>query len=312
LAAIIGVLSLVMATHARAQVHVNKGATETPRDGSACERGLETIQEAIEQAGEEGQIVVCDSSVYQESVVLKDGQTLQSAALPGDFSVETVEALCARGGLPSIQATAGSAVTTAGSKKPVLIRGFRIFGGASASGGGIRVDQAHDIDIVGCCVVFNQAESLGGGISLKGCGTARIDRCLVECNSSGARGGGIGAERVGRLHIERSIIRGNTSSTDGGGIAGIAVQHANVTGCRLDSNVCVRGNGAGEFWERSSDTDRQMRHDGPAAAPAEHAPIGPAVLGLAALVVLAAVLSWRLAIARRPSPRSVDAGSREA
>jgi hypothetical protein len=239
----------------------------------AEDKGIETLQQAIDAAPEGMTLVICPGT-YEEMISIADRSV-------GIWAEEGPEATIIQGD------QSGTVITISNSDK-LLIAGFTILGGRSLSHGGAIQATNSIVDIRDNILLENQAVGWGGGIYCESCkgsitgntiqgsrgglgGGMAINYGVLEItgnsileNSSYSTaghvfgsnyGGGGGALILGDSSFGENLVEGNYSATHGGGLY-IVQGEGEVWGNTFQLNSCAY-DGAGALTNLS----RNHLHD---------------------------------------------------
>jgi parallel beta-helix repeat protein len=133
-------------------------------------------------------------------------------------------------------------------------------------GGGIYIEDAGEVALIGCTIRNNSANYDGGGIACNA-DNLTISGCTISGNeSTDGYGGGISLSYCYIFALLDSTVSGNSASEDGGGIYGESMYGYDeaqsydtlMSRCTISSNQ-ADGNGGGIYLDSVDDTDYPVR-----------------------------------------------------
>jgi predicted outer membrane repeat protein len=181
-----------------------------------------TIQEAIDAAAENDQIIVAPG-LYEEDIDFLGKNITLTSQDPNDWEVVAGTVISGRGSNP--------AVAFSGTERSARLMGLTLTGGAADSGGGIQGRDTR-ASIEKCIISSNTASGSGGGIHAV---MGRIADCIISGNTA-ERGGGI----ADCNDVVNCIITSN-SAAEGGGLY---QADGSIIHCTIADNAADKGAGA--------------------------------------------------------------------
>ncbi|MHC4429740.1 MAG: NosD domain-containing protein [Planctomycetota bacterium] len=237
------VLALAPAATAQTVLYVDDDAPGDPGPGDALvsdpledgspEHPFDAIQEAIDAAIDNDEIVVAPGTYLEAIDFLAKAMWLHSADGPD------VTIIDGTGNSHVVQSVSGEGPDT-------VLEGFTITGGdanggswPNGLGGGILLEQSsptiHD------CTFSANAASWGGGM----CNyrsSPTVSNCTFAANTASSRGGGI-YNVLGSPTVTGCTFSGNSASGDGGGMLNVGSGSPTVTDCTFSENTAGSGGG---------------------------------------------------------------------
>jgi hypothetical protein len=200
-----------------ASLYVDNSAPGDPEENGTPQHPFDTIQEAINAAGD-GEAVLVKPGVYTENLRFR-GKSITLSSLDPQRLGGMAQTILEGGRL-------GSVVTfDANDSGNCVLAGLTITGGNAELGGGIRCIGAHPI--IANCVIAGNVANAGAGLYLHQSGATLVNCTITE--NSAAAGGGLYCD--GNVMVVNSIVWNNQAQqivTDSASL--VSVTYSDVQG----------------------------------------------------------------------------------
>lgn len=191
--------------------------------------GIGSLRDAISNQANDGDTIVFDHALVNDSIFLSNGEIIIDKAL-------VIIGL----GRDSLAISGSGSSRIFNVSDTVSIYNLALLNGFSSDSGGAILNTSKLM--LSNCDLSNSNAAEGGGIY--NMGSIRVLNCLIHDNSATGSGGGIHSRAS--LYVNSSLISNNTAGDGGGGIA-IYGSANTLTGTTVKNNIANTGGGIINF-----------------------------------------------------------------